>query len=151
MWDPTKKITHVQGQRRSPRNMVRGAKSLLEINPIPTRDTWRAQTNLVLTRTQRPHSSVQFSPQSCLTPYSLMDCSTPCLPVHHQLPRIYPNSCPLSQLCHPTLSSSVIPFTNCLQSSSASGSFQMSQLFASNGQSNGVSASTSVLPMNTQD
>ena len=61
------------------------------------------------------------------------------------------NSCPSSWWCHPTISSSVIPFSSCLQSFPASGSFQMSQLFASGGQSTGVSDSTSVLPMNTQD
>ena len=65
-------------------------------------------------------------------------------------PWVYPNSCPLSRWCHPTISSSVIPFS-CPQSFPASGSFQMSQLFASGGQSIGVSALTSVLPMNTQD
>ena len=62
-----------------------------------------------------------------------------------------PNSCPLSQWCHPTISSSVIPFSSCLQSFLASGSLQMSQFFAWGGQSIGVTASTSVLPMNTQD
>ena len=66
-------------------------------------------------------------------------------------PGVYSNSCPLSQWCHPTISSSVIPFSSCLQSFPASGSFQMSQHFASGGQSIGVSASTSVLPVNTQD
>ena len=66
-------------------------------------------------------------------------------------PRVYPNSCPLSWWCHPTISSSVVPFSSCSQSFPASGSFQMSQLFASGGQSIGVSATTSVLPMNTQD
>ena len=65
-------------------------------------------------------------------------------------PRVHPNSCPLSQWCHPAISSSVIPFS-CPQSFQASGSFQMSQLFASGGQSIGVSASTSVLPMNTRE
>ena len=59
--------------------------------------------------------------------------------------------CPSSQWCHPMISSSVVPFSSCPQSFPASGSFQMSQLFASGGQSIGVSASTSVLPMNTQD
>ena len=59
--------------------------------------------------------------------------------------------CPLSQWCHPTISSSVAPFSCCLQSFPASGSFQMSQLFTSGSQSIGVSASTSVLPMNIQD
>ena len=62
-----------------------------------------------------------------------------------------PNSCPLSQWCHPTISSSVVPFFSCLQSFPASGSFPVSQLFASGGQSIGVSASASVLPMNLQD
>ena len=66
-------------------------------------------------------------------------------------PGVYPNLCPLSWWCHSTISSSVIPFSSCLQSFPASGSFQMSQLFTSGGQSVGVSASTSVLPMNTQD
>ena len=61
------------------------------------------------------------------------------------------DSCPLSQWCHPTIWSSVIPFSSCPQSFPTSGSFQMSQLLASGGQSIGVSASTSVLPMNTQD
>ena len=54
--------------------------------------------------------------QSCLTPCNPMDCSTPGLPVHHQLPRVYSNSCPLSWWCHPTISSSVIPFCSRLQS-----------------------------------
>ena len=66
-------------------------------------------------------------------------------------PRVYPNSCPLCQWCHPTISSSVIPFSSCPQSLPESGSFQMSQLFASGGQSIGISASASVLPMDTQD
>ena len=66
-------------------------------------------------------------------------------------PRVYPNSCPLSWWCHPAISSSVVPFFSRPQSFPASGSFQMSQLFTSGGQSAGVSASTSVLPMNTQD
>ena len=65
--------------------------------------------------------------------------------------RVYSNSRPLSLWCHPTISSSVIPFSSCFQSFPASGSFQMGQFFTSGGQSIGVSASTSVLPMNTQD
>ena len=66
-------------------------------------------------------------------------------------PGAYPNSCSLSRWCHPTISSSVIPFSSYPQSFPALGSFQMSQLFTSGGQSIGVSASASVLPMNTQD
>ena len=65
--------------------------------------------------------------------------------------RAYSNSCPLSRWCHPTISSSVTLFSSCLQSFPASGPFQMSQFFASGGQSIGVSASTSVLPMTTQN
>ena len=72
-------------------------------------------------------------------------------PCPSSTPRVHPNPCPLSQSCHPTVSSSVVPFSSCPQSFLASGSFQVSQLFKSGGQSIGVSASTSVLPMNTQD
>ena len=75
-------------------------------------------------------------------------CQAPC---PSPTPGVYPNSCPLSPRCHLTISSSVIPFSSCPQAFPASGSFHMSQLFASGGQSIGVSASTSVLPMNTQD
>ena len=73
-----------------------------------------------------------------------MDCSTPGLSVHHQLPELT-QTCPLSRWCHPPISSSVIPFSSCLQSFPESGSFQMSQFFASGGQRIGVSASASVL------
>ena len=66
-------------------------------------------------------------------------------------PGVHPDSCPLSRWCHPTISSSVVPFASCPQSFPESGSFQMCQFFISGGQSIGVSASTSVLPMNTQD
>ena len=92
---------------------------------------------------------VQFSslPQLCLTLPDPMDYSMPGLPIHHQLP--YSNSYPLNRWCHPTNSSSVIPFSSCLQSFPALGSFQMSQFFASGGQS--IAASASVLPMNIQD
>ena len=80
-----------------------------------------------------------------------MNHSTPGLPCPSPTPRVYSNPCPSSQWCHPAISSSVIPFSPCLQSFPASWSFQMSQLFASGGQNIGNSASTSVLPMNTQD
>ena len=81
-----------------------------------------------------------------LQPHGLQHARLPCL---SPPPEICPSSCPLNQWCHPTISSSV-PFS-CLQSFPASGSFQMSQFFASGGQSTGVSASASVLPMNIQD
>ena len=94
---------------------------------------------------------VQFSQSvvsNSLRPHELQHARPPC---PSPTPRVYPNSCPLSQWCHPIISSSVIPFSSCPQSFPTSGSFQMSQLFASGGQNTGVSASTSVLPINTQD
>ena len=96
-------------------------------------------------------SSVQFSHSvmsDSLWPKGLQHTSLPC---PSRTPRAYSNSCPLSWSCHPTISSSAIPFSSCLQSFPASGSFPMSHFFASGGQSIGVSASTSVLPMNIQD
>ena len=72
------------------------------------------------------------------------------LPCPSPTPRAYSNSCPLSPWCHTAISSSVVPFSSCLQSFPASGSFPKSRLFASSGQSIGVSASASVLPMNIQ-
>ena len=95
--------------------------------------------------------SVQFSysvMSDSLWPHGLQHARPLC---PSPTPRVYPNSCPLSQWCYPTISSSVVPFSSCLQSFPASGSFQMSQFFASGDQSIGVSASTSVLPMNIQD
>ena len=97
---------------------------------------------------------VQFSSvtQLCPTLCNPVDCSTPGLPVRPSpTPRVYSSSCPLSQWCHPTISSSVTPFSSHLQSFPASETFPMSQFFASGGQSIGVSASASVLPMNIQD
>ena len=94
----------------------------------------------------------QFSSvtQSCptLQPHESQHARPPC---PSPTPRVYPNLCPLSQWCHPAISSSVIPFSSCPQSFPALESFQMSQLFAWGSQSTRVSASTSVLPMNTQD
>ena len=96
--------------------------------------------------------SVHFSlvAQSCQTlrPHGLQHTRLPCL---LSTPRVFSNSCPLSSCCHPIISSSVVPFSSCLQSFPASGSFPVSQFFASCGQSIGVSASASVLPMNIQD
>ena len=76
--------------------------------------------------------------------HTIPPCSSP-------TPVVHPNPCPLSRQCHPTISTSVAPFSSCPQSFPASGSFQMGQLFTSSSQSIGVSASTSVLSMNTQD
>ena len=93
-------------------------------------------------------SSVQFS---CVRLFATSWPQHARAPCPSPAPGVYPNSCPLSWWCHPAISSSVIPFSPCLQSLPASGSFQISQLFTSGGQSIGVSASTSVPPMNTQD
>ena len=95
--------------------------------------------------------SVQFScsvVSDSLWPHELQHTRPPC---PSSTPGVHLNSCPLSRWCHPAISSSVIPFSSCPQSLPAPGSFQMSQLFTSGGQSITVSASTSVLPMNTQD
>ena len=88
----------------------------------------------VVSNSLRPHESQ----------HSRLPCSSP-------TPRVYSNSWPSSRWCHPAISSSVIPFSSCPQSLPASGSFPVSQLFSWGGQSIGVSASISVLPMNTQD
>ena len=103
---------------------------------------WETHTNF---------SSVQFSRSvmsNSLWPHELQHARPPC---PSPAPGVYSNSCPLSQWCHPIISSSVVPFSSHLQSFPASGSFQMNQFFASGGQSIGVSASKSVLLMNTQD
>ena len=91
-------------------------------------------SRLVVSDSLQPHESQHTRP-SCLSP----------------TPRVYPNPCPSSRWCHPAISSCVAPFSSCPQSLPASESFPVSQLFASGGQSIGVSASASVLPMNTQD
>ena len=91
-------------------------------------------SRLVVPDSLRPHEPQHARP-SCPSP----------------TPRVHPNPCPLSRWCHPAISSSVIPFSSCPQYFPALGSFQITQLFTSGGQRIGVSASTSVLPMNTQD
>ena len=94
---------------------------------------------------------VQFSRSivsNSLWPHGLQHPRPPC---PSPTPGAYPNSCPSSQWYHPTISSSVIPFSFCLQSFPASGAFPVSQFFASGGQGIGVSTSTSVLPTNIQD
>ena len=102
------------------------------------------RTDVVFRSVQFSHSFVSDS----LWPHEPQHTRPPC---PSPTPGVHPNPCPLSQWCHPTISSSVIPFSSCPQYFPASGYFQMSQLFASGGQSTGVSASTSVIPMNNQD
>ena len=95
--------------------------------------------------------SVQFSRSvvsNSLWPHESQHARPPC---PSPTPRVHPNSCPLSWWCHPTISSSVVPFSSCPQSFPAPGSFPVSQLVASGGQSTGVSASASVLPKKSQD
>ena len=92
---------------------------------------------------QFSHSVVSDSLRSHESQHARPPCPSP-------TPGVYSNSCPLSRWCHPTISSSVVPFSSRLQSFPASGSFPMSQFFASDGQSIGVSASASVLPVNIQ-
>ena len=98
-----------------------------------------------------PISLVHFScsvMSDSLWPHKLQHVRPPC---PSPTPGIHPNSCPLSRWCHPTISSSVIPFSSCFQSFPASGSFPMSQFFPSDDESIGVSASAPVLPMNIQN
>ena len=97
------------------------------------------------------NSSVQFSRSvmaDSLRPHGPQHARPPC---PSPIPGTYPNSCPLNPWCHPTISSSVLPFYSCFQSFPASGSFQMSQLFTSGSQSIGVSALASALLMNNKD
>ena len=111
---------------------------------------WKTKPRVLSIDHQAVFISVEFSRLvmfDSLRPHEPQHARPPC---PSPTPGVYPNSCPLSQWCHSTISSSVIPFTSSPQSFPASGSFQMSQLFTSGGQSIGVSASTSVLPMNTQ-
>ena len=111
----------------------------------PMRSGWGTQADLV-TATMLLSSRPVVS--DSLRPHGLQHARPPC---SSPTPRVYSNSCPLSRWCHPAISSSVIPFFSCPQSLPASGSFPMSQLFASGSQNIGVSFSTSVFPMNTQD
>ena len=109
----------------------------------PGRDALEAQSS--------SHCSVQFSHSvvsDSLWPHGLQHARLPC---PSPTPRVYSNSCPLSRWCHPTISSSVVPFSSCPQSFPASGSFPMSEFFASGGQSIGAEALPSVLPMSIQD
>ena len=106
------------------------------------RGTWKDAPYITIIQFSRSVMS------DSLQPHELQHTRPPC---PSSAPGVHPNSCPLSRWCHPTISPSVVSFSSCLQSFQASGSFPMSQLFAWGGQSTGVSASASVLPMNTQD
>ena len=113
------------------------------MNPYPCVEQFTNYSIYVFSSVQFSHSVMSDS----LQPYGLHHTRPPC---PSPTPGVCSNSCPSSQWCHPTISSSVVPFSSHLQSFPASGSFPMSQFFATGGQSIGVSA-TSVLPMNIQD
>ena len=110
---------------------------------VPGTKTWILE-NIWLYLYQFSHSVVSDS----LRPHELQHVRPPC---PSPIPGVHSNSCPSSWWCHPAISSSVVPFSSCPQSLPASDSFPMSQPFTWGGQSIGVSASASVLPMNTQD
>ena len=122
--------------------------------PSPLNAAWLLLScfpTLYWKKTDTTFSSIQLSHSvmsSSLWPHELQH-TRPLCP--SPTPRVHPNPCPFSQWCHPTISSSVVSFSSYPQPFPASGSYQMSQLFAAGGQSTGISASTSVLPMNTQD
>ena len=119
-------------------------------------DEWSAMEKCILSKkvsqwVLKIFSSGQFScsvVSDSLQPHEPQHTRPPCPP---PTPGVYPNSCPLSWWCHPTISFSVVPFSSCPLSFPASGSFQKSHLFASGVQNIAASASTTVLPMNTQD
>ena len=113
---------------------LRIEESFKEKSPLNLRNGWKVQFSLSVV-------------SNSLWPHGLQYARLPCPPT----PRAYSNSCPLNWWCHPNISSCVVPFSSHLQSYPASGSFPMSQLFTSGGQSIGISASASVLPINTQD
>ena len=141
--DRTEKQSHKQSRNTQPEGMQASWK----------RRTVRGNLNhlcrtvllgLSFSSVQFSHSVMSYS----LRPRELQHARPPCpLPT----PGVHPNSSPSSQWCLPAISSSVVPFSSCPQSLPASGSFPMSQLFTWGGQSIGISASASVLPMNTQD
>ena len=150
------------------REFLIGKRNLVQILLRPECDTWispddgtNREVNWVVHNNTGTHSShargylrinsAQFSlsvVSNSLQPHGLQHARSPCPSL---TPRIYPNSCPSSWWCHPTISSSIVPFSSCLQSFPASWYFPMSQFFTSGGQSTEVSASASVLPMNIQD
>ena len=124
------KCVHIHSTQNWPNHSTLHASQKLIISPF----TWTDRFSSVVSDSLQPHG-LQHARLPCPSP----------------APGAYSNSCPLSQWCHPTISSSVVHFSCCLQSFPASGSIPMSRFFASGSQSIGVSASSSVLPMNIQD
>ena len=130
-------LSNIFNQSLSPGPLFSG---LMSIN--------RAWSHFMLCTPFRSFQSSRSVVSDSLWPHELQHARPPC---PSPTLRVYSNSCPWSWWCHPAISSSVIPFSSCPQSLPASGSFPLSQLFEWGGQSIGVSASASVLPMNTQD
>ena len=141
-WDH---LSSVHSQKR-----IRKLKDCTDNKPLRKKGKYERAAKIHGKYIQKLQNSVQFSHSvvsDSLWPHEPQHTRPPC---PSPTPRVHPNQYPLSWWCYPTISSSIIPFSSCPQSFSASGSFQMSQLFASGGQRIGVSAS-SVLPKNTQD
>ena len=138
--------------------MIKERDSFYSISPVFQNLAVKQQSSLarpslefIMKKAFELFSSVQFSHSvmaDSLWPHELQHASPP---YPSPTPGVHPNPCPLGRWCHPTISSSAVPFSSCPQSFPPSGSFQMSHLFTSGGQRIRVSASTSVLPMNTQD
>ena len=119
-------------------------RKILQVSRLNNQVAYKNKRIFILSSVQFSHSVMSDS----LQPHGLQHARPPC---PSPTPRVYSNACPLSCCCHPTISSCVVSFSSHLQSFPASGSFQMSQLFTSDGQSIGISVLTSVLPMNIQD
>ena len=133
MWTPTTHIYIITGKEQK-KEVHFPIQERIERHPGHPYTQFSSVCHSVMSNSSWPHEPQHARP--------------PCPP---PTPGVHPNPCPLCWWCHPTISSSVIPFSSSPQSFPASGSFQMSQLSTWGGQSIGVSASTSVLPMNTQD
>ena len=137
---PWREISNSQPKRRQP------LPTAAAVSLTQTRTGTKRKNSALNTWSVRFSSLAQLCPT--LWPHGLQHARPPC---PSPAPRPCSNSCLLSWWCHPNIASSVVPFSSHLQSFPSSGSFQMSQFFISGGQSIGVSASASVLPMNTQD
>ena len=133
-WGPLASFILAPGEQHVSFNLGSKMEKHMELSPPKFQFSSVQFSRSAVSDSLRPHEPQHTRP-SCPSP----------------TPGVHPNPCSLSRWCHLPISSSVVPFSSCPQSFPASGSFQMSQLFTSGGQSIWVSASTSVLPMNTQD